>query len=175
MTIIKSLLGALLLVAGVLIVGAGSALAAPATATTQVSLTIPSTISMSGLAAAYNNPNGAAGVANDVRTGPLTINTNNPTGYNLVLTAAGANFTGLRPGNTFGIGADSVSVWDAAFTAINGPAFALSTTGSTIMNTTVATAAGGDTFGVKHIVAPAANTIPDTYSVNVTYTASVNP
>jgi hypothetical protein len=156
------------LVAGALV--AAMMTAEGASGTTTENLTIPVAVTLSGLAASYS-ATGPGGSATVIANGPLTIQTNNATGYTLNVKATASTFAGGASGS-FPINLDTVSI--AACVGSNlcqtGP---LALTDFLLMRNTSATA--GDTFTVNHSVTPPATQAPGTYSASVMYTASANP
>jgi len=169
--VLKSVLGAGFVALGVLLFGLASVSAGSSQENTTLTLTVGSSISMTGLAATYS-ATAPAGATTEIDTGPVTIATNNATGYNLALVAAAANFVGSNPAHTMPVGDDSISACSSTFTSC-GTAVALSTGLNVIKTTAAATA--GDVVGVKNMVAVPGAQIADTYTLGVSYIATTNP
>lgn len=164
---IKSFFGAGLLVAGILAVGLVSVAAQSSSQGTTLNLTVQSTISMTGLAASYSAP-APAGVVTFVNTGPITVATNDPLGYSLLISASSANFSSGP--NSFALN-DTIQICDVNVqNCVAGPQ--ISTTPQVVFSTAAAT--GGDVHDVTHGIM-----VPDTapggvYSDSFTYTATAN-
>jgi hypothetical protein len=168
---LKAIVGVSIL-GGALVVTAGVALAASASQSTTLSLTIPSTITLSGLAADYSGT-GPAGSATNIDTGPLTVTTNSGNGYHLALQASGPNFVGAGAnGYVFAISNDMLSIVSCPAGDACSSAALSDLSAVQLLNRTTSTA--GDVFTVRHAISPPANQPPDTYSVSVTYTATTN-
>ena len=153
------------------IVGAVAASAGSASQGTQIDVTVPSSISMTGLAASYSItiPSGTTGVLN---TGLVTIITNNGNGYTLKVAASGQNFVGANPVDMLDISFDTLAACDASFTTCVSVG-ALTTAGTTVKTTSVPTA--GDVIGVRQSINVPGSVSADTYAVTETFTATANP
>lgn len=170
--ILKRVFGVGLVIVGILAVGVSSALAASSSQSTTLNLTVPTSISLTGLAASYSSA-APAGVTTNLDTGPVTVITNNTTGYTLKVAAGAANFVGVNPANVIPIGDDMVSTCDGTFSSCAGGPPALTTTGTTVKTTSGPTS--GDVIGIRHGIAVPGSSAADTYSLSVTYTATANP
>jgi len=167
MRFLKTILGASLVGIGLLV---ASMTAFAATSTTTLSLTIPTSITLSGVAASYSGT-GPAGVATVITNGPLTIQTNSSLGYTFTVTPSTNVFTAGTL--TFPVQQDVVSTTcptGATCSAAGG----LVPTGQQLVKTSTATSATGDAITVTHTITPPAGQAPGTYSVGLSYVATAN-
>jgi hypothetical protein len=170
MRTIKSFLAVALVAAGALFIGVSAASAATTSSSTTLTANVPSTLSLSGLAASYSAV-APSGLMTPICTGPLTVTTNNPGGYTLTLTWANANF--VSGANSFSIRKDMSTRADTScanpgtladnFGIANNPVPIFSTV-----------APGSDTFDIVHQITVPAGQPAGAYAVNVTYTVTDN-
>jgi hypothetical protein len=154
-----------------LAIGAVAVSAAESSQNTTLTFTIPTFITMTGLATSYSGT-GPAGSQSTIATGPLTITTNNPTGYTLKLGAASAVFQGAGSvNNHFPVGDDMLSASPCPAGAVCSSAPLSDVSQTTVVHTT---AASSDTFAVNHGITPPATQTADSYSVSVNYDALTN-
>jgi hypothetical protein len=160
--------------AGALLVGGvSSAFAAQSSQSTTLSLTVPITLSLSGLAATYSATS-PAGVTVHLVAGPMTVTTNNGLGYNMIAKANTATFAGTG-GNlsSIPVGNDSLVVV-ACPTGDTCPVAAPLSNLSPISLLNRTTSTNGDTFSVDNAIAIPGALPADTYSILVTFTAQSN-
>lgn len=150
------------LVVGLAAIGAVAAFAD--SGTTQLSVTVPSSISMIGPAATYT-ASIPAGTTGNIDT-PVTISTNNSSGYSLTIAAVGANFHSAVGGYDFGIDADTLGLGAT-------PVGPLTQAGTVVKNSTGM--AAGDVIAVRQSIAVPGNQPGGVYSVTETFTAIANP
>ena len=139
---------------------------------TTVSTGVASTLTLSGLSAAFT----LSGAPTTTQTGSsavtMNVKSNNRTGYNVTVQAAAANMTGVTAGNTDTIPVTALTVRN---TAVGGAYTAISSSSArTVTNTTVKSAAAGDTVNNDYqLVVPWVNA--DTYRVTLNYILANNP
>jgi len=150
------------------------AFAASSSAPTTLSLTIPVALSMSGLAASYNNPSAVAGTTAHIVAGPVTVTTNNALGYKVIAQASTATFVGTGSNlQTIPVANDSVVVVACPTGDTCAAAAPLaSATNIQILNRTTAT--NGDVWSVDNAIAIPGSLTPDTYSIVFNLTALTN-
>jgi hypothetical protein len=133
--------------------------------TASFAVTVPTTLSITGLAASYS-ASGAAGTTVTMLAGPLTITTNSSV------------FAGTGTGtgsNSIALSADTLSVSGTCPAAATCSSAALGATGVTVFSRP-AGAVQTDTFSVLNSVAIPATQAPDVYTAaGVTYTAQLGP
>lgn len=152
------------------VVGAVVASADSSSQGTQLNVTVPSSISMTGLAATYAATI-PAGTSANIDTGPVTIATNANGGYTLKVAAAVQNFQGANPADQLDISFDTLSACNASFASCVG-AGALTTAGTTVKVTSAPTA--GDVIGVRQSINVPSSVPADVYTLSETYTATAN-
>ena len=171
--IFRGVFGVGLMMAGILAIGVVSVLAASSGQSTTLNVTVPTSISLTGLAASYSLT-APAGINTSVVTGPITISTNNSTGYTLKVAAGAANFVGtINPANVMPASADAVAYCPSTDGTGCTPSQPLTTGGITVHSTTAPTT--GDIFTVSHVFVVPGDQPADTYTGTVTYTATSNP
>ncbi len=169
MRFIKSVIGVGLLMAGALFMGVSAVLADTSSQSTTITLSVPASISMTGLATSYSKV-APSGVTTRVDN-QMTVNTNDPLGFSLSLTYGSANFNG-GAGHSFAASNDMVSVCDATGTFCGTGIAGGNTSPVTLFTTSSANAS--DQFVIAHSIAVPASQAPDSYSIGITYTASAN-
>lgn len=129
---------------------------------TAVNVTVPSTISMTGLAATYavNIPAGTVGNVDAA----LTITTNNASGYKLTVTAVDASF----------IAATDIMPLTVDALSIGGTPLGVIALAGTAVRTTAAPTAG-DVFTVRQAISVPAAQTSGVYTLNETFVAVANP
>jgi hypothetical protein len=170
MKAIRLLIGTAILATG-LAVGATQAFAA--SASTQLSFTIPVTLSMSGFQASYAGQ-GPAGSTTPVDMTGISVSTNNPTGYSLTVASTTASFQGSGTHSFASTNDDVHIIQDAGCpsgdTCLAGAA--LSTGATPILTRSTATTGAGDSFGIRNQITPPASSAPDTYSITEQFVAA---
>jgi hypothetical protein len=143
---------------------------AATTGTTTANVGVGSSISLSGLTAAFTLSGAPATTATGVGAVNMNAKTNNRTGYNVTVQAATATLTGATVGNTDTIPVSSLTVHNtsAVYTPLS------NTSAVTTANSAVKSASTGDTVSNDYqIVIPWVNA--DTYSVTLDYILANNP
>jgi len=166
MRTIKSVIGVGLVVAAALFMGVTAAVASTSSTTT-LTANVPSTLSLSGLAASYSAI-APSGVTTPICTGPLTGTTNSANGYTLTLSWNNANF--ISPGGqSFSITEDMATRAD---TSCNNPGALANNHGNANTPTPIfdTTTPGVDQFDIVHFISVPAAQPAGAYAVGVTYT-----
>jgi hypothetical protein len=169
MRTIKSVLAVALVAAGALFIGLTSVLADTSSQSTTITLSVPASISMTGLAPTYSKV-APSGVTTRIDN-QMTVNTNDPLGYSLSVTYSSSTFNG-GSGHSFAASNDMVSKCDGTGTFCGTGTAGGNTTPVVLFTTSSANAA--DQFVIAHSIAVPASQAPDSYSIGITYTATAN-
>jgi hypothetical protein len=164
---LKHVLSGGLVLVGVLVVGGSAVLADSSSQSTTLNLSVPPSISLTGLATSYSAV-APAGVTTRIDN-QMTVNTNDPAGYTLSLAFGSATFVG-SPGHSFAASRDMVSKCDSTGTFCG-----VGTAGGGTFDVFTTTSANpSDQFVIAHSIAVPASQAPDSYSIGLTYTATAN-
>jgi hypothetical protein len=169
----KLVLSTGLAVAGIGIAALASTPAyAATTGSTTANVGVGSSITLSGLTAAFTLSGAPATTQTGLSAVTMNAKSNNRTGYNVTVQAAAATLTGATVGNTDTIAVSALTVRN---TTTGGAYTPLSNTAAaTVANTTAKSAGGGDTVNNDYqMVIPWVNA--DTYSVTLNYILANNP
>ena len=171
-TIVKTILGTALLGLGVAL-SAAPALATSVPQSTTISLTVPATLTCSGLAATSSGTS-PAGVVAHITSGFVGCVTNNSAGYSISAQAGTANFTPSVGTGVLAASADSISIvapCPAGGTCAAAQALS-STTAIQIFSRSNPAASPGDQLNVDNAITIPAGLAAATYSLTVTYTGT---
>lgn len=157
-------------------IGLAALAATPVFAATTGSTTgnaqVNSSITLSGLSAAFTITGAPLTTATGASAVTMTAKSNNKTGYNVTVQAAAATMTGAIAGNADTIPVSALSVRN---TATGGAYTAISNTAAVqVANSSSKSTGGGDTINNDYQIAiPWVNA--DTYSVTLNYILANNP
>jgi len=167
MRFVRPIIGAAF-AAGALALGIVGASAASTSSTTTLSLTVPTTITMSGLNASYSATI-PAGTSAAITTGPLSIATNNTAGFTLNVKAGSTAFLGASA--SFPNNADHLSLDACPVSAACAGGDFNNTQGTDLVNTHNAAAV---TVSVIHTITVTPTQAGDIYVNTAIYTATAN-
>jgi hypothetical protein len=170
MRFLKALTAGGLLVVG-LALASMTVFAASATSSTTLSFTVPATISMTGLAASYSGT-APPGATTTIGTGPITIATNDPLGWNLTLSGTQFNGPGSLAASIDTASASPCPVVGTPGAGNQCTTFAMSSTAQTLVVTNGT--ANNVTFSVNHAITVPAAQPPGVYTNTTTYIATGN-